>query len=45
MLTRAEELGGARIVGPMPVPNVGEFAMFTDPEGHVIGLFSTEYRR
>lgn len=44
-LTRAEELGGARIVGPMPVPNVGEFAMFTDPEGHVIGLFSTEYRR
>lgn len=44
-LTRAEELGGARVLGPRPIPNVGEFAMFEDPEGHLIGLIKTEPRR
>lgn len=41
MLSRVEELGGARVVGPRPIPGVGEFAMFTDPEDHLIGLIST----
>lgn len=39
-LTRAKELGGAEIVPPTPVPTFGEFALFRDPQGHVIGLFS-----
>ncbi|HEX6234714.1 MAG TPA: VOC family protein [Jiangellaceae bacterium] len=37
-LTRAEELGGARVLGPTPIPPIGEFALFNDPEGHLIGL-------
>lgn len=40
-LSRVEELGGARVVGPRPIPGVGEFAMFKDPEDHLIGLIST----
>ena len=42
MLTRAEELGGTRVLGPNPVPHVGEFALFRDPEGHLIGLLGLE---
>ena len=37
-LARVEELGGARVVGPTPIPPIGEFAMFQDPEDHLIGL-------
>jgi len=37
-LAKAERLGGKTIVPPTPIPNVGAFAMFSDPEGHVIGL-------
>lgn len=38
-LERAETLGGKRLVGPMPIGDRGAFAMFTDPDGSVIGLF------
>ena len=38
-LARAEGLGGKTILAPMPVPGVGSIAMFTDPEGHIVGLF------
>jgi hypothetical protein len=37
-LVKAESLGGKTIVPPTPIPNVGAFAMFEDPEGHMIGL-------
>jgi predicted enzyme related to lactoylglutathione lyase len=38
-LAKAESLGGTRMMGPDKVPGVDiEIALFTDPEGHVIGL-------
>ena len=38
-LEKAEELGGARMMGPEKMTEVNiEIALFTDPEGHVIGL-------
>jgi predicted enzyme related to lactoylglutathione lyase len=38
-LKQAESLGGTRVMGPekMSEPPI-EIALFTDPEGHVIGL-------
>ena len=38
-LEKAEELGGKMVVEPMPIPGVGTFAMFQDPDGVMIGLF------
>ena len=38
-LAKAEGLGGKTALPPMPVPGIGSIAMFTDPEGHVVGLF------
>lgn len=37
-LDRAVELGGKTVVPPMPIPNVGTIAMFTDPDGNLVGL-------
>ncbi len=38
-LAKAESLGATRMMGPDKVPDAGiEIALFTDPEGHVIGL-------
>jgi predicted enzyme related to lactoylglutathione lyase len=38
-LAKAESLGGTRMMGPDKVPEVNiEIALFTDPEGRVIGL-------
>ncbi len=38
-LKRAEELGGTTILPPTEIPQFNlTFAMFADPEGHVIGL-------
>jgi uncharacterized protein len=38
-LAKAESLGGTRMMGPDKVPGVDiEIALFSDPEGHVIGL-------
>ena len=41
-LAKATSLGGTAIVPPTPVPGVGSFAMFQDPEGNVIGLMHEE---
>ena len=38
-LAKAESLGGKRSMGPMDIPN-GQIALFTDPEGHEIGLMT-----
>lgn len=38
-LVRTEELGGKVIVEPMPIRGFGEFAMFQDPDGVMMGLF------
>jgi predicted enzyme related to lactoylglutathione lyase len=37
-LEAVERLGGARVTGPVNVPNGPTFALFTDPEGHLVGL-------
>ena len=38
-LTRAEDLGGTRMMGPDEVPGTGiVLGQFADPEGHLIGL-------
>lgn len=41
-LARAEALGGRPVVPPTPIPGVGAFAMFQDPDGNVIGLIRAE---
>jgi predicted enzyme related to lactoylglutathione lyase len=38
VLTHIESKGGQRAYGPLPTPDGGLFAGFTDPEGHLIGL-------
>lgn len=37
-LTQVESLGGQREMGPMDIP-AGRIALFTDPEGHEVGLW------
>jgi predicted enzyme related to lactoylglutathione lyase len=37
-LRRIGELGGRTVVPPQQVPDGPAFALFADPEGHVIGL-------
>jgi uncharacterized protein len=38
-LDKAESLGGTRMMGPDEIPEVGiTLGLFTDPEGHVIGV-------
>lgn len=40
-LTRAEQLGGSRLVEPTKLPgDFGSFAIFTDPDGNAVGLWS-----
>jgi uncharacterized protein len=38
-LGKVEALGGKRTMGPMDIPS-GQIALFTDPEGHQIGLMT-----
>ncbi|MFQ6019540.1 MAG: VOC family protein [Dehalococcoidia bacterium] len=38
-LNKAESMGGKTIVPPCPIPDAGSFALFHDPEGHLVGLF------
>ena len=40
-LAKAESLGGARMMGPDKVMDQVEIGLFTDPEGHVIGVVRT----
>jgi predicted enzyme related to lactoylglutathione lyase len=37
-LKTVESLGGRKVSDPMDIPNGPSITMFTDPEGHVIGL-------
>jgi predicted enzyme related to lactoylglutathione lyase len=37
-LAKAENLGGTRVMGPENVMDQVELGLFTDPEGHLIGL-------
>jgi predicted enzyme related to lactoylglutathione lyase len=39
-LDQAVELGGKKVVGPIPIP-AGKFAWFTDPDGNMIGLMES----
>ena len=40
-LEKAESLGGSRMMGPDEMPEAGiTIGLFTDPEGHVVGLVS-----
>jgi predicted enzyme related to lactoylglutathione lyase len=42
-LAQAESLGGKRVSGPDEVPGAGVvLGMFTDPEGHLIGLVQSD---
>jgi predicted enzyme related to lactoylglutathione lyase len=37
-LAKAESLGGSRVMGPETVMDQVEIGMFTDPEGHMVGV-------
>ena len=39
-LTKAQQLGGTRIYGPDRVTDMLAIGMFTDPEGHVVGVLA-----
>ncbi|MCB1163886.1 MAG: VOC family protein [Candidatus Krumholzibacteriia bacterium] len=39
-LDRAVHLGGAIVQPPTPIPGMGASALFTDPDGNLIGLFT-----
>jgi predicted enzyme related to lactoylglutathione lyase len=40
-LDKAERLGGKTVIPPTDLPgDFGRFALFADPEGHVVGLWS-----
>jgi uncharacterized protein len=38
-LAQIEQLGGRTVLEPQEVPGGVTFALFADPEGHVVGLF------
>jgi predicted enzyme related to lactoylglutathione lyase len=38
-LVKAEGLGGTRVMGPMDIPS-GQIGLFSDPEGHTVGLMN-----
>jgi predicted enzyme related to lactoylglutathione lyase len=41
-LAEAERLGGTKVMGPEPVPGQNlVIGLFTDPEGHVVGVLKT----
>ena len=37
-LAKAEGLGGARVMGPEQIMEGIELGLFTDPEGHLVGV-------
>jgi uncharacterized protein len=39
------ELGGKTIVEPTEIPGVGQFAMFSDPDGNVVGVLREKEMR
>lgn len=40
-LVKAESLGGSRVMGPEKVMDQVELGLFTDPEGHLIGVVTS----
>jgi predicted enzyme related to lactoylglutathione lyase len=38
-LDKAVSLGATAVVPPTPIPGMGGFALFTDPEGNLMGIF------
>jgi predicted enzyme related to lactoylglutathione lyase len=40
-LTKAESLGGSRMMGPDRVMGTIEIGLFNDPDGHVVGVVKT----
>ena len=43
-LAKIEELGGKKVHGPHQVPDGPIIGLFSDPEGHVIGLVQADSR-
>jgi predicted enzyme related to lactoylglutathione lyase len=41
-LERAGELGASTLVVPTAIPGIGRFALFEDPDGHMIGLLESK---
>ena len=41
-LATVKDLGGTPLVPPTPIPGVGAFALFLDPEGNTIGILQPE---
>lgn len=39
-LNKAEQLGGKVVVPKKPIPHIGYFGIFKDPEGNQLGLFA-----
>lgn len=37
-LAKVVDLGGSALVPATPIPGVGSFALFQDPEGNVVGI-------
>jgi len=37
-LTRVRQLGGTPVMGPMDMPDGSVTGLFSDPEGHIIGV-------
>jgi predicted enzyme related to lactoylglutathione lyase len=37
-LEKIEQHGGKTVVPPMPIQGVGSFALFSDPDGNMVGL-------
>lgn len=40
-LDKAESLGGKTVLPPTPIPGTGACALFTDPDGNIVGLFAS----
>ena len=40
-LAKAESLGGSRVMGPEKIMDLVELGLFTDPEGHLIGVIQS----
>jgi predicted enzyme related to lactoylglutathione lyase len=41
-LDKAESLGGKTLVPVTSIPNVVTFALFSDPEGHAVGVVASQ---
>ncbi|MDQ6916046.1 MAG: VOC family protein [Actinomycetota bacterium] len=39
-LEKAQSLGGSHLFGPREIPGGSRIALFSDPEGHVVGLYA-----